>query len=94
MSYTRDSAEVLALQILGWLIANDELLPIFQGASGASEKDIRSSAADPAFLGSVLDFVLMDDAWVVASCDAIGMPYDSLYLARQALPGGEQVNWT
>ena len=47
MSYTRDSAEVLGLQILGWLIANDELLPVFQGASGASEADIRSSAADP-----------------------------------------------
>ena len=94
MFYTRDTAEVLGLQVLGWLIANDELLPVFQGASGVSEEDIRNGASDPAFLGSVLDFVMMDDAWVVACCDTVGRPYDSLYQARQALPGGEQVNWT
>ncbi|MEM9578294.1 MAG: DUF3572 domain-containing protein [Pseudomonadota bacterium] len=94
MAYTRDTAEVLGLQVLGWLIANDELLPVFQNASGASEDDIREGASDAAFLGSILDFVLMDDAWVVACCDAVARPYDSLYQARQFLPGGEQVNWT
>ncbi|MGC3939458.1 DUF3572 domain-containing protein [Roseobacter sp. EG26] len=92
--YTRESAEVLALQILGWLAGNEELLPVFLGATGASETDLRAGASDPAFLGSVLDFVTMDDAWVIAACDAIGAKYDSPMQARQALPGGEQVNWT
>ncbi len=94
MSYTRDTAEVLGLQVLAWLVANEDLLPVFQGASGVSDGDIRAGAQDPGFLGSVLDFVLMDDAWVVACCDSIKCPYDSLFQARQMLPGGEQVNWT
>jgi hypothetical protein len=94
MSYTRESAEVLGLHVLGWLLSNEDLLPVFQGASGVSEQDIRAGASDPAFLGSVIDFILMDDAWVVACCDALMKPYDSLFRARQSLPGGEQINWT
>ncbi|WP_375230801.1 DUF3572 domain-containing protein [Roseobacter sp. S98] len=94
MGYTRETAETLALQILTWLAGNDELLPVFLGSTGASEDDLRAGARDPAFLGSVLDFVMMDDAWVVAACDASCLAYDSLMQARMALPGGEQVNWT
>lgn len=94
MAFTQDNAETLALHVLGWLAANEDLLPVFLGASGASEAEVRARAADPVFLGSVLDFVMMDDAWVVAACDAKGLQYDSLMTARQALPGGAQVNWT
>jgi hypothetical protein len=84
----------LALQALGWLAANDDLLPVFLGSTGASEADVKQSAADPVFLGAVLDFLMMDDAWVVAFCDEVAVPYDRLMQARAALPGGEQVNWT
>ncbi|MEM1072952.1 MAG: DUF3572 domain-containing protein [Pseudomonadota bacterium] len=94
MAFTQESAEVLGLQVLGWLAGNEDLLPVFQGATGASENDLRAGATEPMFLASVLDFVMMDDAWVVQCCDAIGTPYDSLMQARQALPGGAQVNWT
>lgn len=94
MHHKQDIAEVLGLRVLAWLAANDELLPVFQGSTGASEDDVRSGARDAAFLGAVLDFVMMDDAWVVQCCDALGEPYESLFSARQALPGGEQVNWT
>jgi len=94
MSLTRQSAETTALQSLAWLVGNEALLPVFLGASGASEADLRASAHDPAFLGSVLDFILMDDAWVVACCDAQQIPYARLMEARHSLPGGEQMNWT
>ncbi|MGZ2257563.1 DUF3572 domain-containing protein [Roseobacter sp. A03A-229] len=94
MTYTRETAEVLGLQVLGWLAADDELLPVFLGATGASEADVRAGARDPVFLGSVLDFLMMDDAWVVKACDALGVAYEAPMQARQALPGGAQVNWT
>ena len=77
-----------------WLAANDDLLPVFLGSSGASEGDLRERAADPQILGAVLDFLMMDDAWVVAFCDHVAVPYEHLMAARAALPGGEQVNWT
>lgn len=90
----QDSAEMLALQALTWLAGNEDLLPVFMSASGLSPDDLARGARDPAFLGSVLDFLLMDDAWIVAFCDAQGLRYDMPMQARQALPGGEAINWT
>lgn len=94
MLLSPENAETIALQALGWLATNDELMPVFLGASGASIDDLKTQAANPEFLGSVLDFITMDDAWVVQFCDATGMEYTTPMQARQALPGGGQVNWT
>jgi hypothetical protein len=94
MSLTRNTAETVALGALGWLVGNEDLLPVFLGATGASQNDLRGAVDDPDFLGSVLDFILMDDAWVIACCDAQGWPYERLAQARQMLPGGEQRHWT
>lgn len=94
MRLSADSAETLALQALAWLVGQDDLLPVFLGASGASESDIRDRAQDPEFLGSVLDFLIMDDAWVIAFCDTQTIAYDTPMQARALLPGGDQVHWT
>lgn len=91
---TLDQAEITALKALGWLVENEDLLPVFLGATGASEADLRERATDSEFLGSVLDFLMMDDAWVVAFCDTLTLPYETPMLARQSLPGGAQVHWT
>ncbi len=91
---SQDSAELLAIEALSWLVGNDELLPVFLGATGAGEQDMRARAKDPEFLASVLDFLLMDDAWITAFCDSADYAYDSPIRARAALPGGAQVNWT
>lgn len=90
----QESAETLALRALGWLAGNEEILPVFLGATGASLADLARGAARPDFLGSVLDFLLMDDAWIVAFCDAEGLPYDAPLAARAALPGGASTHWT
>jgi len=42
----------------------------------------------------VLDFVMMDDAWVMAFCTGAGLAPEVPMQARAALPGGTQVNWT
>ena len=94
MGNARETAEVLGLQALGWLASNDDLLPSFLGSTGATEDDLRARASDPAFLGAVLDFLMMDDTWVVSFCDVHNIPYDRIMPARAALPGGEQVHWT
>lgn len=89
-----EAAQVLAIQALGWIAGNDELFPVFLGATGAGMGELRSRAAEPEFLAAVLDFLLMDDAWVVAFCDAEGHPYTAPQTARAALPGGAVMNWT
>lgn len=91
---SQDSAELVAIEALSWLVGNDDLLPVFLGATGAGEDDLRQRAKDPEFLASVLDFLLNDDAWVAAFCDAAQYPYDRPLRARAALPGGAQVDWT
>ena len=90
----REAAETVGMQALAWLAGNDELLPVFLGSTGASLDDLRIGAGEPSFLGSVLDFLMMDDAWIVAFCDAAGLSYETPSRARTALPGGEQAHWT
>ncbi len=87
-------AQTIALQALGWLAANEELGPLFLGSTGGSVDDLRSRATDPAFQASVLEFLTMDDAWVVDFCDAHDLKYDQPLMARYALPGAEAVHWT
>lgn len=89
-----EAAQVLALQALGWIAAEDEVFPLFLGATGANLGDLRARAADPDFLAAVLDFLLQDDRWVVAFCDAQRHPYTAPQAARAALPGGAALHWT
>ena len=94
MTMTQEAAETIGLQALGWLVCQEELLPVFMGASGATEDDMRIRAADPEFLGSVLEFLTMDDAWVMAFCNVHDLSYELPLRARWALPGGSHVHWT
>ncbi|MCE8526147.1 DUF3572 domain-containing protein [Ruegeria pomeroyi] len=93
MRFSADAAETLALQALTWLVTNDELLPVFLGSTGADIGDLRARAGDRQFLASVLDFLTMDDAWVIAFCDEQGIAYDQPMQARAVLGGGE-MHWT
>ena len=72
---TPDRAETIALRALAWLVGNDELRTVFLGATGASPEDLRTRVGEPAFLAAVLSFLTMDDAWVIAFCDAEGLGY-------------------
>jgi hypothetical protein len=94
LSLSAESAETLALNALAWLAGNEELMPVFMGATGVSVGDLKERTGDPAFLASVLDFITMDDQWVIAFCDSSGIDYTVPMMARQALPGGAEVNWT
>jgi len=89
-----ETAETIALQALSWLVGNDEILPVFLGSTGTSETDLRARASDNEFQASVLEFLTMDDAWVVAFCDSVNLGYEEPLKARYALPGAEQIHWT
>lgn len=89
-----DQAETLALGALEWIVAQDDLLGVFLGSGGVAQTDLAARAGDPDVLAAVLDFLLMDDAWVIGFCDSRGCAYTDVAQARAALPGGMQVNWT
>ena len=42
----QETAEIRAIGILGWLAGQEALLPVFLGATGASEDDLRARAGE------------------------------------------------
>ncbi|MDA9369661.1 DUF3572 domain-containing protein [Amylibacter sp.] len=94
MIFDLASAEILAIKAIDWIATDNELFEIFLGSSGADLNDVKAGAKDNIFLGSVLDFILMDDDWVKAFCESKSFEFNEPYLARQFLPGGDLPNWT
>ncbi|MBF9035462.1 DUF3572 family protein [Rhodobacterales bacterium HKCCE2091] len=91
---TPEAAEEHALKVLAWLLAEEDLGPVFLGSTGASPEDLRTRAAEPEFLASVVDFLMMDDAWCIACGSALGVPPERFAAVRAALPGGAVPDWT
>ena len=89
-----DQAELLAVSALGWIAQDQELTAAFLGTTGASADNLRARAADPDFLGFVLDFLLGDEAALLAFCETQGIAPDRPMRARAALPGGDLPHWT
>lgn len=90
---TPDAAETLALEALAWIVADEQLLPRFAAATGAGLTDMRTRAQDAEFLTGVLEFLVTEDRWVAAFCDARGVPYDRPMRALMALSGGRHGEW-
>lgn len=90
----QEAAEIVAVQALGWIAGDEDTLMAFLNTSGANASDLKTRTDDPEFLISVLDFLMMDDAWVTGFCDAYAYSYERPFEARQSLPGGAHVHWT
>lgn len=90
----QETAETQALTLLAWLAGQEEILPLFMGATGVGEDDLRARAGDPDFLASVMDFVLMDDAWVLQAAEDTGIAAQEFAVIRAGLPGGALPHWT
>ena len=89
-----EQAEIYATKVATWLISNEEMLKIFMGSTGVSGNTIKSDFQDGMFLAAVLDFLLLDDNWVIAACQAMQLEPEAMSAVRQLLPGGQKVNWT
>ena len=91
---TTETAEIIAVQALEWLVANEDLLKIFVDATGSTGESLKVGMDDPALLLSVLDFILMDDQWVIDFCKSIGLDPFKLQSVRGFLPTGNEIYWT
>ncbi len=93
-SMARPQAEALAVQALVWMAGDAELVGRFLAATGAGPADLRARATEPEFLGFVLDFLLSNEAALVAFALAENIRPELPMRARAALPGGELPHWT
>ena len=90
----KEIAETRALEVLTWLLSEDDLIKVFMGATGASQNDLRSNTLSHEFLISIVDFVLMDDRWVISCGKFLNIDPSQIKLIRMSLDGGQEVNWT
>ena len=81
----REVAEIVAIQALSFVAGDPERLGLFLAESGIGPETLRSAAADPHFLASVLDFVLRDDATVTAFAAASELDPTTIAAARAVL---------
>ena len=81
----REVAEIVAVQALAFIAGDPERLGLFLAESGIGPETLRTSAADPNFLASVLDFVLRDDATVKAFASVSQLHPTNIAAAAQAL---------
>lgn len=70
---TSEAAESLAERLFIWIAGEPEILTRFMRISGLDGGTIRTAAADPGFLGGVLDFAVGDDAIVIAFAHHAGV---------------------
>ena len=92
--HARKLAETLAAEVFSWATEDATRLNGFMAMTGAAPADLVANINNPSFLGTVLDFLLTDDAMIREFCDTRGLPYGAPMQARALLPGGESWNWT
>ena len=84
----REVAEIVAIQALSFVAGDPERLGLFLAESGIGPETLRTAAADPHFLGSVLDFILRDDGTVRAFAATSKLDPATIAAARDALDEG------
>jgi hypothetical protein len=86
----REVAEIVAVQALSFIAGEPGRLGAFLAESGIGPDTLRSAAADPHFLASVLDFVLRDDATVKAFASASQLDPSNIAAAHQVLSDSQR----
>ena len=82
-----DEAEILAINALGFLASDSERLQRFMDLSGLDVAAIRAGAANPAFLGGILDHLLADESLLLIFAEEQQLRPERISDLRRKLPG-------
>ena len=86
---TPSSAQSLAISALAFIAADPDRLTRFLNLTGLGPDNLRTAAADPAFLGSVLDYLVADETLLVEFAGEAGLKPEAVAQAQHALSGRE-----
>ncbi|WP_062015546.1 DUF3572 domain-containing protein [Aureimonas sp. AU4] len=78
-------AEAIAIDALGFVASDQELLERFLDLTGLRADEIRAAAAQPGFLVGVLDFVLAHEPTLIAFCQNSATEPEIVQIARDKL---------
>jgi hypothetical protein len=84
-----EAAETIAIQALGFVASDPELLPRFLAITGIEAAEIRRAAREPGFLAGVLQFILAHEPTLMSFAETAGIAPSAVAAARRALPGGD-----
>lgn len=85
----QDSAEALAIQALGFVASDPELLPRFLAITGIDAQQIRKVAMEPGFLAGVMQFILAHEPTLLRFAEEAGIAPDEVARAARTLPLGD-----
>ena len=86
-SASANSARSLAVSALAFIAADSDRLNRFLNLTGLGPHNLRTAAADPAFLGSVLDYLVGDEELLVQFAAEAGLKPEAVARAHAALRG-------
>ena len=84
---TQESAETMALNVLGFLADSPENLERFMTQSGTDLSTIRKRAGDRDFLVAVMDFLMANEALLVDFCQTTETDPKAVQIANHVLGG-------
>jgi hypothetical protein len=84
-SASLDSAQSLAVSALTFIAADPGRLGRFLNLTGLGPDNLRTAAADPAFLGSVLDYLIADEELLVGFAADAGLKPEAVARAHDVL---------
>src|SRR6476469_6487738 len=82
---TRELAEALAIEALGYLAAEPERLERFMALTGLTPDTLRGAAGEPGFFVAVLDHLAGDESQLLAFAANAGRPPEHVLAARDML---------
>ena len=80
-----ERAEILALEALAWLVADEDGIARFLAGSGVEAADLRDAAGSPGLAVAILDFLLLHEDLLLAFCESSGTSPADLHRARRLL---------
>lgn len=82
----RERAETMAINMIEFLMGDEDRADGFFGTTGLSPDDLRASVGQPAFLGGVMDYLLSREDLLVAFCEEREIDPIQPIRIRQLLP--------
>lgn len=94
MSKDTQAAQDLAVQALGYMAADAEMIEGFLAATGLRLDDLRRAGQSPEFAGAVLDFLAEDDQRILGFAQSLGIDPVRVQRARTLLAGPGSEGWS
>jgi hypothetical protein len=87
----RETAELLAIQVLTFIAEDGARMRDFLAATGLTPGQIRTAALQEGFFAGVLEHMLANESLLVAFADSVGIDPAEIGRARATL--GRGANW-